>query len=135
MVGQAAVDGEMPEGMPDENWDDPAHSAESTAQDLDCASPSASSTMPVEDMREILTAVTQHSDLAAALRKKGQAGRAVRTLERAVAMCSRAEHVHPAVAVEAARTRVNLAAALSEARTQALSFMRTKVIKISHTNG
>ena len=84
------------------------------AQDEDCASPSTSSAMPAEDMREMLTAVAQHSDLAAALRLKGQAGRAVRTLERAVAMCSRAEHVHPAIAVEAARARINLAGALSE---------------------
>lgn len=106
--------GEMPEiAQLDGAFADDA--VRSTAQDLDCTSPSASSTMPVEDMREILTAVTQHSDLATALRQKGQAGRAVRTLERAVAMCAKAEQVHPAIAVEAARARVNLAAALSEA--------------------
>ena len=105
--------GEMPEiAQLDGAFADDA--VRSTAQDLDCTSPSASSTMPVEDMREILTAVTQHSDLATALRQKGQAGRAVRTLERAVAMCAKAEQVHPAIAVEAARARVNLAAALSE---------------------
>ena len=115
MVGHADwPTGEMPEvAQLDGALADDA--VRSTAQDLDCTSPSASSTMPMEDMREILTAVTQHSDLATALRQKGQAGRAVRTLERAVAMCAKAEQIHPAIAVEAARARVNLAAALSEA--------------------
>ena len=115
MAEYVVVNAELPETS-QHDGDGMDISANGSMQQLDCTSPSASSTVPADDMREMLTAVAQHSDLAAALRQKGQAGRAVRTLERAVAMCARAEHIHPAVAVEAARARVNLAAALSEAR-------------------
>ncbi|CAE7630169.1 HERC1 [Symbiodinium pilosum] len=114
MAEYVVVNAELPETS-QHDGDGMDISANGSMQQLDCTSPSASSTVPADDMREMLTAVAQHSDLAAALRQKGQAGRAVRTLERAVAMCARAEHIHPAVAVEAARARVNLAAALSEA--------------------
>lgn len=77
-------------------------------------SPASKPMIGTEDIREVMTAVTQYTELAASLRQKGQLSRAIRMTERAVVMCTRAESGHPALAVEAARARLNLGAALSE---------------------
>ncbi|CAJ1351721.1 unnamed protein product [Effrenium voratum] len=66
-------------------------------------------------MQELMLAAAQYTELATSLRQKGETGRAVRTMERAVGMCAKSEYDHPALAVETARARINLAAALSEA--------------------
>ncbi|CAJ1416897.1 unnamed protein product [Effrenium voratum] len=68
-----------------------------------------------EEMQELMLAAAQYTELATSLRQKGETGRAVRTMERAVGMCAKSEYDHPALAVETARARINLAAALSEA--------------------
>ncbi|CAE8679075.1 unnamed protein product [Polarella glacialis] len=81
------------------------------------AGPSDPSDLPASDpsdLREVMATVSQYTELANNLRQKGQTSRAIRMMERAVVMCQRQEHGHPAVAVEAARARVNLGAALSE---------------------
>mmetsp|Transcript_90187 Transcript_90187/g.160633 ORF Transcript_90187/g.160633 Transcript_90187/m.160633 type:complete len:440 (+) Transcript_90187:95-1414(+) len=78
--------------------------------------PAVPNGMPLasEEMREVMASVSQYTELANSLRQKGQISRAIRMMERAVVMCARSEHGHPALAVEAARARVNLGAALSE---------------------
>jgi len=76
--------------------------------------PSDGMPLASEEMREVMSSVSQYTELANNLRQKGQISRAIRMMERAVVMCSRCEHGHPALAVEAARARVNLGAALSE---------------------
>eukprot|EP00930_Biecheleria_cincta_P079363 TRINITY_DN67177_c0_g1_i1.p1 TRINITY_DN67177_c0_g1~~TRINITY_DN67177_c0_g1_i1.p1 ORF type:complete len:444 (-),score=95.99 TRINITY_DN67177_c0_g1_i1:66-1397(-) len=72
--------------------------------------PSASA----EEIQNVAISVAQYTELAQNLRQKGLTSRAIRMMERAVLTCSRHESGHPALAVEAAKARVNLAAALSE---------------------
>lgn len=67
-----------------------------------------------KETRELITTVSQYIELANNLRQKGQISRAIRMVERAVVLCQGQEQSHPALAIEAARARVNLSAALSE---------------------
>lgn len=71
-------------------------------------------------------AAAQYTEMAASLRQKGELDRAIRTMERAVGMASKAEYHHPAMAVETARARINLAATLSEAKRHRAALMAIK---------
>lgn len=67
-----------------------------------------------DEIKEVAISVAQFTELAQNLQQKGLISRAIRMMERAVLTCSSHESNHPALAVEAAKARVNLAAVLSE---------------------
>eukprot|EP00435_Cladocopium_sp_Y103_P033475 s3286_g8.t1 len=70
--------------------------------------------VPGPEIQELMVAAAQYTEMASSLRQKNELDRAIRTMERAVGMCTKAEYHHPAMAVETARARINLAATLSE---------------------
>ncbi|CAK9012971.1 Putative E3 ubiquitin-protein ligase HERC1 [Durusdinium trenchii] len=82
--------------------------------------------VPSPEIQELMMAAAQYTEMAASLRQKGELDRAIRTMERAVGMASKAEYHHPAMAVETARARINLAATLSEAKRHRAALMAIK---------
>jgi len=82
--------------------------------------------VPSPEIQELMMAAAQYTDMAGSLRQKGELDRAIRTMERAVGMCTKAEYHHPAMAVETARARINLAATLSEAKRHRAALMAIK---------
>ena len=78
------------------------------------------------ELQELMCTAAQYTEVATVLRRKGQLDRAVRTMERAVGLCTKSELMHPALAMEAARARINLAATLSEAKRHRAALMAIK---------
>lgn len=82
--------------------------------------------VPGPEIQELMLAAAQYTEMASSLRQKNELDRAIRTMERAVGMCTKAEYHHPAMAVETARARINLAATLSEAKRHRAALMAIK---------
>jgi len=66
-----------------------------------------------DGLGQLLSSMAQCTALAMRQRRGEQPARAIRQMERAVKMCQGREHTHPALAVEAARARLNLGGLLS----------------------
>eukprot|EP00913_Durusdinium_trenchii_P007998 g7503.t1 len=102
------------------NWQEPN---EAKVKDVNGSRPEATKRPSIQ---ELMMAAAQYTEMAASLRQKGELDRAIRTMERAVGMASKAEYHHPAMAVETARARINLAATLSEAKRHRAALMAIK---------
>eukprot|EP00401_Gymnodinium_catenatum_P028351 CAMPEP_0117543432 /NCGR_PEP_ID=MMETSP0784-20121206/45059_1 /TAXON_ID=39447 /ORGANISM="" /LENGTH=449 /DNA_ID=CAMNT_0005340213 /DNA_START=182 /DNA_END=1528 /DNA_ORIENTATION=- len=69
----------------------------------------------VEPPGSVIASMTQCTTLAMHCLQRRSIQRAIKLMERALAICKGHESVHPAVAVEAARARLNLSATLANA--------------------